>query len=245
VEKESLEKLLREGLSVEQIARRLGRSGSTVAYWLEKHGLDAVNREKHSPKGGIERGRLEELVDAGMTIAEIASEVGLSKSSVRHWLGRHGLRTMNAAGRRQNAARRVARQSGLLTISASCPRHGETEFILEGRGYYRCKRCRVERVSRRRRKIKQILVREAGGECVVCGYSRSARALEFHHVNPADKWLPVSANGVTLSLDSLRAEARKCVLLCSNCHAEVEDGKLAAPLHLPEGVGSSTHRNPG
>ena len=25
-------------------------------------------------------------------------------------------------------------------------------------------------------------------------------------------------------LEKLRAEARKCVLLCSNCHAEVESG---------------------
>jgi transposase len=230
--KESLEQLLGQGLSVEQIGKRFGRSASTVAYWLEKHGLEAVNREKHSPKGGIERQRLVELVDAGMSISEIAAEVGLSKSAVRHWLGRHRLRTMPAAGRRQAAARRASKEDGLVTITASCPHHGKTDFILEGRGYYRCKRCRVERVSRRRRKVKEILVHEAGGRCVICGYDRTARALEFHHVDPRDKWLPVSANGVTLSLDSLRAEARKCVLLCSNCHAEVEDGMAAVSLHL-------------
>jgi hypothetical protein len=49
-------------------------------------------------------------------------------------------------------------------------------------------------------------------------------ALHFHHLDPEDKVLPVSMAGVTLAIDFLRAEARKCVLLCSNCHAEVEAG---------------------
>jgi hypothetical protein len=50
--------------------------------------------------------------------------------------------------------------------------HGVTEFWLEGRGYYRCKRCRMDRVNQRRRKIKRILAAEAGGRCSVCGYDR-------------------------------------------------------------------------
>ena len=37
------------------------------------------------------------------------------------------------------------------------------------------------------------------------------------------------AKGVVLALDTLRAEARKCVLLCSNCHAEVEERGIRAP----------------
>jgi hypothetical protein len=58
------------------------------------------------------------------------------------------------------------------------------------------------------------------------------RALHFHHVDPAEKRLEINAKGVALALDTLRAEARKCVLLCSNCHAEVESGAA----RLPEGV---------
>jgi hypothetical protein len=34
----------------------------------------------------------------------------------------------------------------------------------------------------------------------------------------------------------VRAEASKCVLLCSNCHAEVEAGLAAPPGGLGEGV---------
>lgn len=66
----------------------------------------------------------------------------------------------------------------------------------------------------------------------MCGYDRSYRALEFHHLDPSEKRLELSAQGVTLALDVLRAEARKCVLLCSNCHAEVEDNPLDLPLEF-------------
>jgi hypothetical protein len=49
-------------------------------------------------------------------------------------------------------------------------------------------------------------------------------ALQFHHLDPARKSFALSRNGVTRSLAELRAEAAKCVVLCANCHAEVEVG---------------------
>jgi transposase-like protein len=232
MDKSALQLLLGQGESVERIARRFGKHPSTVSYWMQKHGLAAPNRERHAAKGGIEEALLADLVSAGMTIREIASSVGRSGGSVRHWMRRYGLRTQHAMGKRPTEQARVARDAGALTIAMVCTRHGETDFILEGRGYYRCKRCRAESVTRHRRKLKEVLVREAGGCCVVCGYSRSFRALEFHHLDPRQKRLQLSANGATLSLAVLRAECLKCVLLCSNCHAEVEDGVLSLPLEF-------------
>jgi hypothetical protein len=105
-----------------------------------------------------------------------------------------------------------------------CTRHGRTTFRLEGRGYYRCKRCRQERVSEWRRNVKRRLVREAGGACRLCGYDRCPAALQFHHLDPGAKSFALSREGVTRSLAEALAEARKCVLLCANCHAEVEAG---------------------
>jgi hypothetical protein len=98
-------------------------------------------------------------------------------------------------------------------------------------GTYRCRRCRADAVSRRRRKVKRLLVEEAGGRCRICGYDRFVGALEFHHLDPAGKRLPVSMAGVTLALDFLRDEASRCVLLCSNCHAEVEGGVTQVPVN--------------
>jgi transposase len=231
MEKESLEFLLGQGMSIERIAKRFGKDPSTVSYWMEKYGLVSPFRETHAAKGGIERARLEDLVDRGMTIAQISAEVGLSKGAVRHWMMVYGLRTVRARGER-TAIARAAKEVGRLTITMMCRHHGETEFILEGRGYYRCKRCRAEAVVRHRQKLKTTLVREAGGRCCICGYDQFVGALEFHHLDPSQKRLALSSQGVTYSLDRLRAEARKCVLLCANCHAEVENGRAALPLHL-------------
>ena len=229
MEKESLELLLGQGLSVEKIAKRLGKDPATVSSWMGKYGLEAVNREKHAAKGGVDQERLSALVAAGKTIAEIAADVGLSKTAVRHWLRRYGLKTANGPGRRPAGESRVAADGAPRLVVLDCRHHGQTEFVLEGRGYYRCRQCRVETVMRRRRKLKVMLVAEAGGGCAVCGYDRHLRALAFHHVDPADKRLQISWNGVTQSIETLRAEAQKCVLLCANCHAEVEDGLIELP----------------
>src|SRR2546429_1544516 len=103
-------------------------------------------------------------------------------------------------------------------------RQGGTVFCRRGWAFYRRKRCRSEAVTRRRRKVKETLVAEAGGRCCVCGYDRCIGALEFHHLDPAAKTLGVSYGGLAHALATLRAETSKCVLLCANCHAEVENG---------------------
>jgi transposase len=232
MDEDSLRLLLGQGISVEQIARRFNRDPSTVSYWMAKYELEAPNREKYAARGGIDRERLEELVVGGMTVAEIANEVGLSKSTVRHWLGKHGLHTSRRRGPRVRAAAEEARAAGLVTTPLECPNHGHGEFVIDARGCYRCRRCRSEAVSRRRRAVKVTLVAEAGGRCVICGYERCHAALAFHHLDGSDKRMTISAQGMGVAIETLRAEARKCVLLCHNCHAEVEHGAAALPIQL-------------
>jgi hypothetical protein len=106
----------------------------------------------------------------------------------------------------------------------ACSRHGRTVFRLDKRGTYRCVMCSQQRVADRRRRTKEILVEDAGGCCIECGYGVCCAALQFHHIDPRTKSFALSHEGVTRSLDRAREEARKCVLLCANCHAEVEAG---------------------
>jgi transposase len=218
-----LERMLVDGMSLAAIGREVGRHESTVAYWVGRYGLQAGAAEKHAARGGLGRKELGALVERGLSIAQIPSEVDRSKATVRHWLRKHGLKTWSPSGSRRSAESQAARKVGLREAVMTCASHGETGFVLDGRGYYRCRKCRAEAVSRRRRKMMRILVQEAGGACSRCGYSKTMRALHFHHVNPAEKRLELNAKGVALSLDTLRAEAHECILLCSNCHAEVED----------------------
>ena len=57
----------------------------------------------------------------------------------------------------------------------------------------------------------------------LCGYDRYLGALEFHHMDRNTKeFRALAACGRTRSFAKLAKEAKKCVLLCSNCHAEVE-----------------------
>ena len=224
MDREVLEQLLGDGLSLAEIGRSVDRHEATVRYWVKKHGLAAVHRSKHASKGGIPPDELEALVNTGASIAQIAEAVGRSKATVRHWLGKYGLRTGGGVGRRSRDGARAAREAGLTQAVLNCPAHGSIEHLLEPRGYYRCRRCRQDAVVRRRRKVKQILVGEAGGCCRLCGYDRCMAALEFHHLDPAAKQFGVAQNGMARSIERIRAEARKCILLCSNCHAEVESG---------------------
>ena len=101
----------------------------------------------------------------------------------------------------------------------ACPRHGRAVFRLDARATYRCVLCSQERVAERRRQIKRILVDEAGGRCAACVYDRFPAALQFHHVNPAEKSFGLSARGLSRGLYRAREEALMCVLLCGNCHA--------------------------
>jgi transposase len=148
MDRAALEQLLGQGLSLAEIGRRFGRHEATVAYWLKKYGLTAVNRAQYAARGGLGREQLEGLVDAGLSIAQISEETSLSKTTVRHWLVRYGLKTHGAFGRRARVEAVAAREAGLGLAVLRCRHHGETEFVLDQRGYYRCKRCRSASASR-------------------------------------------------------------------------------------------------
>jgi transposase-like protein len=238
MDKARLEQQLESGRSIEAIARDVDRDPSTVAYWVNKHGLVSAFAAKHAARGGIAREQLEPLVAAGYTVQRIATELDRGATTVRYWLKKHGLSTVRTVpaspnGRPESIVRR-------------CRTHGFTKHVLTS-GRYRCKRCRVAAVSARRRRVKLALVQAAGGACRLCGYDRYAGALQFHHVDPSDKAFALADRGVARSLDRALAEARKCVLLCANCHAEIEAGIATMPKSAPaaeQGVERSSSDTP-
>jgi transposase-like protein len=179
---------LASGRSIESIAREIDRDPSTVAYWVNKHGLASLHAAKHAVRGGIEREALEALVDAGYTVQRIAAELGRGATTVRYWLKKHGLST----------ARTIAAPSagGSAMIIRRCRTHGFTEHVLTSGGKrYRCKRCRVDAVSARRRRVKLALIEAAGGACRLRGYHRYAGALQFHHIDPGEKAFAIADRG--------------------------------------------------
>jgi transposase len=227
MEKEFLEQCLTEGMSLEAIGKRAGKHESTVSYWMKKHGLEAARAEKHVAKGAPSKEEMERLLAAGLSLRKIADRTERSLATIRHWMRKYELETGRSSRLRES---KEACRQGSRTAHMNCPKHGLTTFVTRNDGRFRCGKCRIEAVGKRRRELKRILVEEAGGGCAICGYSRCERALEFHHLDPKAKQFQITSH--TRSLDRLRAEASKCVLLCSNCHAEVEAGITMVPLNL-------------
>ena len=76
-----------------------------------------------------------------------------------------------------------------------------------------------------RRKTKARIIEAMGGKCVSCDYNRYQEVFDLHHLNPLKKnfsFGSIRANPKAWS--TIVIELRKCVLLCANCHREVEAG---------------------
>ena len=80
----------------------------------------------------------------------------------------------------------------------------------------------AQAVTIKRRAIKNMLIAYKGGKCERCGYNKTSRALEFHYLNPEEKDFEIS-KVLTRNIQSLKDEVDKCILLCSNCHAEIHE----------------------
>ena len=111
-------------------------------------------------------------------------------------------------------------------IVKKCKYHGETDYVLEpSRNSYRCKKCRIEAVCKRRNNVKFKLVKEFDSKCKICNYDKYIGALEFHHLDPSKKSFSLSNSG-TKNYETMLNEAKKCILVCANCHRELEAGLI-------------------
>ena len=227
--KEELESHLAEGLSLDEIGRRVGRDPSTVSYHLRKHGLVPVGHELHAPNQKVNPEELRNLMSEGATVREAAAHFRCGYSTIRYWLRKLGIETKRMTRLRES---RAAMEDGKSRVVLACPEHGEVEFFRRPDGNYRCNNCRNASVSAWRRRVKRKLIERAGGRCVLCGYDRQPAALHFHQLDPVTKSFTLSRHGVTRSFDEAATEADKCVLLCGNCHAEVEAGDIELPVEV-------------
>jgi predicted HNH restriction endonuclease len=158
----------------------------------------------------VDKGFLEDCLAQGMSLDSIGELKGKHPSTVSYWLKKHGL---TAAGRERHAPK------------GSIDTDRLRKLVLEG-----VAKCNTAAVSERRRNVKRKLVAEAGGSCRLCGFDAHPAALQFHHRDPSKKAFHLSHGGMTRGIGRMRAEARKCVLLCANCHALVEAGVKKVPV---------------
>jgi hypothetical protein len=79
----------------------------------------------------------------------------------------------------------------------------------------------------RRIKRKFQLVMKNGGACKLCGYSKNLSSLAFHHKPGHLKKVELHGEALSSSkLEDIFEEAKKCVLICHNCHGEIHNPEL-------------------
>ena len=80
--------------------------------------------------------------------------------------------------------------------------------------------------GRKYRRVKKQLVEDykLGAGCARCGYKVCAAALDFHHLNPADKKMSLKQSSWSSCTSRIEEELKKCIVLCKNCHYEIHNG---------------------
>lgn len=152
----------------------------------------------------IKKTLLVELLQQHLSTERIAKELNCSPGNVLYWERKHGLRPAFASC---GNGRRTRSPEEMAAYMASNP-------------------------TIRRRKLKAKAIAFKGGKCLLCGYERCNAALEFHHLNRRTKAFGLSRKGIIRSWDSIMKEIDKCVLICANCHREVEAGARTIPACL-------------
>lgn len=151
---------------------------------------------------------LTDLIEKGSSISIMATELGVSKATVRHWMKKHGLKTHNSIYNKGK------------TPSFKCCECGETnpsKFYGHKRSI--CGKCQNQYNIETGRKKKEYIVEALGGRCSYCGYNKYIGALDIHHLDPTIKDKNFgSIRGWSKS--RIDKEIENCVLLCANCHRE-------------------------
>lgn len=102
------------------------------------------------------------------------------------------------------------------------------EFYQGKKNTSNCKICHNEYTKARQKRLKQDAVNYMGGKCQVCKYDKYVGALEFHHINPENKDFSIGHNKM-YSMEKIKSELDKCILLCANCHREFHGGIIEIP----------------
>ena len=82
-----------------------------------------------------------------------------------------------------------------------------------------CMGCHTVRVEESKKEKRLKVVEAHGNKCADCGGTFHPCQYDFHHIDPSTKVAGVTQlcqNG--RKMETILAEAAKCVLLCANCH---------------------------
>lgn len=162
---------------------------------------------------------LQELISQKLSTYEIANQLKISQTNVRYWLNKFNLKTKRARKSHGDNFKLCFNCSKDLPLNQF---HKNKNNKTHGLSSY-CKTCNTTLTIKRQREFKIQCLEYKGCKCEICGYSKSIRALEFHHKDQNEKDFDISRAKLKVFDDSIKKELDKCLLLCANCHREEHD----------------------
>ena len=116
-----------------------------------------------------------------------------------------------------NARKKISKK-GQTLICSVC----DIKYLYRGRQHdstKMCSKCKREYYDNQRTELVSKL--KEGG-CILCGYNKCNSSLVFHHLNRSTKEFTIGQ--FKRGIKAITKEAKKCVILCRNCHGEVHAG---------------------
>ena len=226
--KKEILKLRKQGLTYNEIKERLGCAKSTISYHCRKNGLSKPIVKIIRKLSDDEIKKMQLFYNSIGSTRETAKKFNVAKSTVSKYIKTNAhphklndnlvqeIRNYYDLG---NSSKKVAMK---FNVSKSTVlkyvnirkkiKKSDTEI----------KKSHSKNVMSWRHRTKTKLIEYKGGECKICGYKKCIQAMEFHHLNPKEKDFTIS--GKSWSFERLKSEVDKCILICSNCHAEIHAG---------------------
>lgn len=227
---DKIKELMDKGLTLQVIADEIGTTRAKLKHFLRKIGLKSNNYRKLPVP--ITKEDLLKLISLNHSTYEMAKALNCSQCNVRHWLKRFSLKSKKVKGNLRNSEGNVDPIKANNTHK-KCPKceklleFNKDNFYVEKSGRIQswCSACSDQALIIRQRTKKLECLNYLGGKCVVCNYDKYQGALEFHHIDPKKKSFAIGTIK-TCSMEKLKPELDKCVILCSNCHKEFHGGLI-------------------
>jgi hypothetical protein len=173
----------------------------------------------------MNKSTLETYISQGLSTHQIAKIANKSQTNVRYWLNKFNLSTTNKSfSEGYSLKEKIIENDIEYKICPKCQQKKELikEFYIKENkcAHSWCKSCSNQNTIATQQKLKKQSVQYKGGKCVKCGYNKYDGALDFHHLDPSKKDFSISRRK-NCSLETLKTELDKCILICRNCHAEL------------------------
>lgn len=236
--KEEILKLRKDGLTYNEICKKLGCVKSTVSYHCkkEKLGVEPKNKKEKMSEWGIGEeieNKVLELRNEKYKYEEIYDELKdvVTKEKIRIICSLNNLNSVSNKPTEEEILefqRLYDEGTSIRKIAKISPysRMNISKYLIKKnvKSELEIKKSKSKSVVDWRKRVKIKLVEYKGGECKYCGYNKSIKALEFHHLDPNEKDFTIS--GKSWSFKRLKKEADKCILVCNRCHVEIHDGLI-------------------